>query len=236
MKSNKFIILFVFVCSIAFSQEKKGTSALSAISAIVKDSSSIYTNNDRWSLEIGTGITTGTRPFTDGYALTDNNNLLNGFNVNSFTIGGTYNSANFISYKVDFSFDQFINGAGDSSKPFEVIQYRTAIQGQINLSKLAIKKDNPKFNLLIHGGFQFARLVPIPADYNIKKLSKGDNLAGVVFGITPTFQILKKISLFIDLSSYNNYAQNLTWNGLFSKFENLTQGHMYSISCGLSLK
>ena len=237
MKSNKFIILFVFVCSIAFSQEKKGNSALSALSVILKDSSSVSTNNDKWSLEIGTGVTIGTRPYTDGYGLLGNNNIFNGLKLNSFAIGGTYNSSKFISYKADFSFDQFISGAGAKSKPFETVQYRTAIQGQINLSRLAnLKKDYSKFNLLIHGGIQFARLQPVAADYNTKKLSKGDNLAGVVFGITPTFQILKRVKVFIDLSSFNNYGQNLTWNGLFSNVSNNTQGHMYSLSCGLSLK
>jgi hypothetical protein len=104
------------------------------------------------------------------------------------------------------------------------------------MSRLAnLKRDYSKFNLLVHGGIQIARLVPIPADYNTKKLSSGDNLAGVVFGITPTYEILQKVRLFVDISSYNNYGQNLTWNGLFSKVSNNAQGHMYAVVFGLSV-
>ncbi len=237
MKSNKFIILVVFVCSIAFSQEKNSSSALSRLSLVVlKDSSFAHTNNEKWSLEIGTGISVGTRPYTDGYGLHKNNKLFDAFNFNCFTIGGTYNYSRFTSFKADFSFDQFTNGTGANSKPFETVQYRTALQGQINMSRLAnLEKEDSKFNLLIHGGIQFARLVPIPAAYNkTMALSKGDNIAGVVIGITPTLRIIQNLKLFVDLSSVNNYGQNLTWNGLGSKVSNNSLGHMYYVTCGLS--
>lgn len=239
MKSNKFIILFLCVCSIAFSQEKKVNSALSRVSLVVlKDSSFVQTNNEKWSLEIGTGISVGTRPYTDGYGLHSNNKLFDAFNFNCFTIGGTYNYSRFTSFKVDFSFDQFTNGTGANSKPFETVQYRTAFQGQINMSRLAnLKKEDSKFNLLVHAGIQFARLVPISGGYNVtQKLSKGDNFAGVVVGITPTVRIIKNLNLFVDLGSINNYGQNLTWNGLGSKVNNNSLGHMYYLTCGLSLK
>lgn len=239
MKSNKFIILFAFVCSIAFSQEKNSNSALSRLSVVLlKDSLSVNENNEKWSLEIGTGISVGTRPYTDGYGLHGNNKLLNGLNINCFTIGSTYNFSKFVSFKADFSFDQFTNGTGANSKPFETVQYRTAFQGQINMSRLAnLNKDDSKFNLLVHGGIQIARLVPIPGGYNKTMiLSKGDNIAGVIIGITPTFRIVKNLKLFVDLGSINNYGQNLTWNGLGSKVSNNALGHMYYLTCGLSLQ
>jgi hypothetical protein len=225
------------VCSIAFSQEKNSNSTLSILSEVLqKDSYSVNTYNEKLSLQIGTGISVGTKPYSDGYGLLGNNKLFNGVNINCFTLGVTYNSSKFISYKMDFSFDQFTNGAGANSKPFEAVQYRTAVQGQINMSRLAnLKKEDSQFNLLVHGGIQIARLVPVPGSYNNNMtLSKGDNIAGVIIGVTPTLRIIKNLNLFVDLSSINNFGQNLTWNGLGSKVSNNTLGHMYSINCGLS--
>lgn len=236
MQSNKLILLFLFVINIAFSQEKKESSIIADYALILNDSTITKIIYNKWSVEIGTGISVGTRPYTDGYGISGNNKLLNDLNINSFTIGGTYNSSKFVSYKVDFSFDQFVNGSGANSKPFETVQYRTSFQGQINFWRLAnLKKDYSKFNLLVHGGIQIARLVPIPASYNKKMtLSNGDNMVGPIIGITPTYRLAKKVILFADLSTITNYGQNLTWNGLGSKVSNNAQGNMYSLNFGLS--
>jgi hypothetical protein len=95
------------------------------------------------------------------------------------------------------------------------------------------KNDVSRFNLLFHAGIHLAMLRPIASDYN-KKVSNGDNYGGIVFGITPTVRISKKTSIFLDFSSYNNFGQNLTWNGKHSEVSNNSEGHMYSGTFGLS--
>jgi hypothetical protein len=238
MINTKFIILFAIFCFSSFAQDATDTVSGSKMLAVLdKDSNLAKIYEDRWSLEIGGGISIGTRPFTEGYGMLSNNRLLNGFNVNSFTIGSTYNSSKFISYKLNFSFDQFTNSASTTSKPFESIQYRSSLQGQINVSRLTnLNKDHSDFNVLVHAGIQVSRLKPVPLNFNTTtRYSSGDNQAGFTMGITSTYQILKKLKLFADLSSFNNYGQNLTWNGLGSQVSNNALGHMYSVSAGLSL-
>ena len=51
---------------------------------------------------------------------------------------------------------------------------------------------------------------------------------------TKIYRISKNISIFADVSSFNNYGQNLTWNGKHSGLSNNAEGHMYSTTLGLS--
>jgi OOP family OmpA-OmpF porin len=234
MKSSKFIILFIFVFNIVFSQEKTTTSIATDSAKTVKDSTLSKVNFNKWSIEIGTGISNGTRPYTDGYFTSINNKLFNGFILNCYSVGGRYNYSKFVGLKMDIAFDHFINNTKNKSKPFEVAQYRTSVQGVLNLTSLAKpKKDISRINLLFRAGFQFARLIPIAADYN-KKVSKGDNYSGIVLGLTPIVRISKKTSVFLDFSSFSNYGQNLTWNGKHSEGSANSVGHMYASTFGLS--
>jgi OOP family OmpA-OmpF porin len=191
-------------------------------------------NHSKWSIEIGTGISNGTRPYTDEYYTSFNNKLFNGFILNCYSVGARYNFSEIVGLKMDIAFDRFINSEETKSKPFEVAQYRASIQSVFNLNSL-IKPihDVSRFNLLFRAGIHLAIMKPIAADYN-KKVSNGDHYGGIVFGITPTVRILKKTTIFLDISSFNNYGQNLTWNGKHSKASDNSEGHMYSGTIGLS--
>lgn len=234
MKTNTLFILFLFIGNIVFSQEKLDSQIPKDSTVIAKNSALSKVILAKWSIDIGTGISNGTRPYTKGYYTTVNNDVFNGFIINSYMVGTKYNFSEIVGLKMDLTFDRFINSEETTSKPFEVAQYRTSIQAVFNLNSL-IKKVNDvsRFNLLFRGGIQFARLIPISADYN-KKVSSGDNYAGIVLGITPTVRISKKTSIFLDFSSYSNYGQNLTWNGKHSQESNNSEGHMYSCILGLS--
>ena len=234
MKGNKLIILFIFVFGTVFSQEKTNTSIVTDSSKTTKDSTITKVTHNKWSIEIGTGISNGTRPYSDGYFTSINNQLFNGFILNCYTVGASYNFSDIVGIKMDIAFDRFINSEETKSKPFEVAQYRTSIQAVFNLNSF-IKpvNDVSRFNLLFHGGINLAILKPIAADYN-KKVSNGDNYGGIVIGITPIVRISKKTSIFLDFSSFTNYGQNLTWNGKHSAVSNNSEGHMYSGTLGLS--
>lgn len=250
MKNNKFFILFALVCGVSFSQNSTNNLDLSKLSVVSTEGSSEKISNfDKWSIEVGTGASVGVLPFTAGYGLSDKNNdkksnlinrlnFINDFSFNSFSAGATYNFSKFVSLKADLSFDHFIKGTEDTKNPFETVQYRIGFHGQVNVSRLTnLKKDGSMFNVLAHGGLQFARLIPIAADYNDpkKRLSNGDNLVGVVVGITPTYIIFDNNKVFFDLSSFNNFSQDLTWNGFGSIKSNKSRGQMYALTFGLSI-
>ena len=221
MKSHKLIFLFLLVLNTAFSQEKI-------------DSTLTKVSPNKWSIEIGTGVSNGIRPYSEGYYSNFNNNLLNDFKLNSFTIGTRYNFSEIIGLKMDFAFDRFTNSTEKSSKPFEVAQYRTSLQGVINLnSLLKSKNDSPRFKLLGHAGLHLAILHAIESNYN-PLVGAGDNYGGIVYGITPIIRITKKTSVFLDFSSYTNYGQNLTWDGKHSKVSNNSNGEMITGTLGLS--
>lgn len=191
-------------------------------------------NINKWSFEFGAGVSNGTRPYTEGYYTSINNQILNRFTLNCYTVGAKYNFSDIVGAKLDITFDRFINSEEIKSKPFEVAQYRTSVQAVFNLNNF-IKPIyyTSRFNLLVHGGFHLAILQPIATDYT-QTLSNGDNYGGLVFGISPTIKISKKTYMFFDFSSFNNYGQNLTWNGKHSKGNSNTSGHMYAITMGLS--
>jgi OmpA-OmpF porin, OOP family len=221
MKNNKLIILFLFALNFVFSQEKI-------------DSINTKLPSYKWSIEIETGISNGTRPYTDGYFSNDNNKLFNNFKLNSFGVGTRYNFNKILGLKVDLAFDKFTNNPNSRSKPFEVAQYRTTIQGYINLNNLLkSKKEDSKFNILFHAGLHLAFLTPIKTDYN-PIVSKTDGYGGIVLGITPMLQVSKKTSLYFNFSSFSTYGQNLTWNGKHSTVSNNSNGHMVLATFGLS--
>lgn len=221
MKSNTLLILFLFTLNIVFSQEK--------MDSITK------VKRNKWSIEIGTGISNGTRPYTKDYFSSNNNKLFNDFKLNCFTVGAKYNFSKIIGLKMDFAFDRFTNSKEARSKPFEVAQYRTSIQAIFNLNSLIKPKNElAKFNLFLNAGLHLAMLKPIETDYS-PIVSNGDNYGGFVLGIAPTLQISKKTSLYFNFSSFSNYGQNLTWNGKHSDVSNNSNGHMISGTFGISL-
>lgn len=226
MKTNKLFILFLLAVNIMFSQENNTQEAKNI------DNSKYKLN--RWSLNIGTGISNGTRPYTKDYFTSTNNKLFNEFKLNSFTVGGQYLFSKYLGIKANLSFDHFINNTKNKSKPFEMAQYRVTAVGVLNLSALAMpKKESTKFNLYFQTGIQFGALDPIYSDYN-PKVSKGDEYGSIVLGLTPTYKFSKKAAVFLDITSHNNYGQNLTWNGKHSDGNENIVGNMYSFVLGVS--
>lgn len=226
MKNNKTIILLLLICTTVFSQEENNS--------YLKYPSVSKASPNKWSIEVGTGISNGSRPYTTGYFTSVNNKLFDRFLLNCYTLGATYNFSEIVALKMDIAFDRFINNPDNKSKPFEVANYRTTIQAVFNLNSwIRPVTYVSRFNVLVHGGINIAIMDPIASDFN-KIVSPNDNYGGLVYGITPVFRISKKISIFADVSSFNNYGQNLTWNGKHSAPSNNAEGHMYSTTLGLS--
>lgn len=234
MKNNKFIILLLFVFTSIFSQEKLDTAIPTDSIKTTTDSLIAKVNRSKWSIELATGVSNGTMPYTEGYYTSMNNQLFKGFIFNCYTVGASYKFSEIVGLKMDLAFDRFSNDAETKSEPFEVAQYRMSIQAVFNLNSFIRPVNNvSRSNVLFHGGVNLAEMYPIAAkDETV--VYKDGVYGGIVFGITPTLKISKKTSIFLDVSSYNNYLQTLTWNGQKNPAGNSKEGHMYSITFGLS--
>ncbi len=234
MKNNKLIILLLFVFTSVFSQENLNTSVPTDSIKTTTDSLIAKVNRNKWSIELGTGVSNGTMPFTEGYYTSMNNQLFKGFIFNCYTVGASYKFSEIVGLKMDLAFDRFSEVAETKSKPFEIAQYRTSIQAVFNLNSFGKPVNNvSRSNVLFHAGLNLAIMCPIAAN-DETVVYKYDGYGGTVFGITPILKVSKKTSIFLDVSSYNNYLQAFTWNGQKNPVGNSKQGHMYSVTFGLS--
>lgn len=232
MKNNKIIILLLFAFTSVYSQENSNTPIVVDSIEATNDSILAKVNNSKWSLEVGTGISNGTMPYTDGYYTSIDNQLFKGIVFNTYTVGATYQFSEIVGLKMDLAFDRFINSPETKSEPFEAAQYRVSFQTVFNLNSFFTPVNKvPRSNVLLHCGVNVATLSPIKGHYDTV-VSNKDVFGGIVFGITPTLKLSKKVAIFLDGSYYNNYDQQLTWNGKDSV--NYEEGNMYSVTFGLS--
>lgn len=234
MKNNKLIILLLFVFTSVFSQENLNTSIPTDSIKTTADSLIAKVNRNKWSIEVGTGVSNGTTPYSEGYYNSMDNQLFKGFIFNCYTVGASYKFSEIVGLKMDLAFDRFSNDEETKSKPFEIAQYRMSIQAVFNLNSFIRPVNNvSRSNILFHGGLNVAVMYPIAAkDETV--VYKYDGYGGTVFGITPILKVSKKTSIFLDVSYYNNYLQVLTWDGQKNPAGNSKQGHMYSVTFGLS--
>jgi len=223
MKNCTLNLLLFFVFGFAYSQnENDSTATLTAT-----------TNNYRWRLEIGTGESRGIRPFSEGYYSSNSQKVLGVIDLNSVTIGATYNYSELLGFKLDFAFDRF-KDKDKKSLPFEVSQFRMGLQGVFNLNSiLRYQKETSRFNILVHAGFTVSTLQKIRSSSDQIVGSRELN-GGFVVGVTPMFRIAKRIYFYFDLSSFYNYRQHYTWDGEYSKPNNNLSGQMINGSFGLT--
>jgi OOP family OmpA-OmpF porin len=234
MKNNKLIILLLFVFTSVFSQEKLNTAIPTDSIKTTTDSLIAKVNRNKWSIEVGTGVSNGTMPYTEGYHNSMDNQLFKGFIFNCYTVGASYKFSEIVGLKMDMGFNRFSNDPETKSKPFELAQYRASIQALLNLNSF-IRPVNyvSRSNVLFHAGLNLAIMYPIAVN-DEAVVYKDDVYGGIVLGITPILKVSKKTSIFLDVSSYNNYLQTLAWDGQKNPVGNSKQGHMYSVTFGLS--
>lgn len=220
MKNIK-LLLFLFVAfNYSFSQKKI-------------DSTIATSNNYRWKLDFGIGDSRGIRPFSDGFYSSNSRKKLGTINLNSVNIGATYTYSKFLGFKLDFGFDRFTN-KDNRSLPFEVAQFRTSLQGVVNLNNLfKYQKDESRFNLLFHAGISLSTIQKIRTDTD-PVVGRRELNGGIVAGISPMYRISKKSYLFLDFSSFYNYRQHYTWDGEYSKPSNNLSGQMINGIIGIT--
>jgi OmpA-OmpF porin, OOP family len=220
MKTNKFLVLFFLISNFVFSQKEI-------------DSTVSILNNYRWKINVAAGESRGIRPFTDGYYSSNSQKILGILDINSITIGADYTFSKLLGFKMDFAFDR-IKNKDEKSIAFEVAQFRTSIQGVINLNSiLNYQNDASRFKVLFHSGITFSTLQQISSSSDPYVGSRELN-GGIVVGATPMFRIAKKAYVYFDFSSFYNYRQHYTWDGSYSKPSNNLSGQMINGSIGIS--
>ncbi|MBD3581032.1 OmpA family protein [Flavobacterium selenitireducens] len=195
---------------------------------------------NKWTIEAGVGQARGMRPYSEGYSSSDPNSVLGSLDLNTYNLGVRYMISPKFGFKFDGSYDKFENSDDASSKPFEVQQLRFQLQGVINASRLLnLEEVINRFGLLAHGGVSYGRITP-KLDTGIDPVAgpsnegRTENNIGLVFGITPQFRVLKKLAIYLDVSSVYNFRQHFAWDGHYSEQKDNLQGQMLTGTLGLS--
>ena len=222
MKLNLLLILLFFTCFNSFSQE--------ANDSIKIDKPKI----NRWSIDVAFGSSRGIRPYNNGYFSTENDKFLGELNLNSINFGARYYVNKYVTFKSDFAFDRFIP-TNKKSLDFDVAQFRLSIQTMFNINALFGLNETAKFKLLPHIGLNIASLKTIKSSQN-QVIGSPDHILGIIYGISPAYNLTKKTSLFLDLSLVNNFRQHHTWDGNVSDEKNNLTGQMSAITLGISYK
>ena len=189
---------------------------------------------NRWSLDLSFGSSRGIRPYNDGYFSTESTKFLGELNLNSFNIGARYQVNKYVTFKSDLAFDRFIP-TDSKSAAFDVAQFRWSIQTMFNINMLFGIDEFAKFKLQPHIGLNMASLKTIKSSEN-QAIGSADNILGLIFGLTPSYNITSKTNLFVDFSLINNFRQHKTWDGNPSDEKNNLSGQMGNISFGVSYK
>ena len=189
---------------------------------------------NRWSLDLSFGSSRGIRPYNDGYFSTESTKFLGELNLNSFNIGARYYVNKYVTFKSDLAFDRFIP-TDSKSVAFDVAQFRWSIQTMFNINMLFGIDEFSKFKLQPHIGLNVASLETIKSSDN-QAIGSADNILGLIFGLTPSYNITGKTNLFVDFSLINNFRQHKTWDGNPSDEKNDLSGQMGNISFGVSYK
>ncbi|MFG4000583.1 OmpA family protein [Flavobacterium aquidurense] len=153
---------------------------------------------NKWSIELGAGLTKPQRPFSAGYS-TDTPSPWVG------EIGVRYMFNNKFGLKIDYGYNSFTDG--DDSMKFDSKYQRLDLQGVANLGRIMnFETWTNTFGLLGHAGFGVGQL-------------KSDNFTGkdwtgnFIAGVTGQIRLSNRIALTGDFSTILNASQDHTFDG-----------------------
>lgn len=153
---------------------------------------------NKWSIELGAGLTKPQRPFSAGYS-TDTPSPWVG------EIGVRYMFNNKFGLKIDYGYNSFTDG--DDSMKFDSKYQRLDLQGVANSGRIMnFETWTNTFGLLGHAGFGVGQL-------------KSDNFTGkdwtgnFIAGVTGQIRLSNRIALTGDFSTILNASQDHTFDG-----------------------
>ncbi|MDB4649965.1 hypothetical protein OAF64_08210, partial [Crocinitomicaceae bacterium] len=150
-----------------------------------------FEQNNKWSLDLGGGLTNAVKPYTTGYF----SNTYDLFHVSG---GVRYMFNNKYGIKFDGGYDRITNGAsGDVlSNEFQTNYYRASLQGIADVGRLLMFENfTNHISLLFHSGLGFSML---QSDLSFD--GNNENMVNFMFGFTPQIKLGKRAALFVDAS------------------------------------
>ncbi|OYQ37249.1 hypothetical protein CHU92_08550 [Flavobacterium cyanobacteriorum] len=179
-------------------------------------------NFNRWSIDINGGINKATNPMADGYYV----KALNFFHAD---LGFRYNFNTKFGLKLQGGYDVLNNGT--NSLPFETKIISLGLQGYANLGRIMeFETFTQRFNVLGHLGVGVAQMTSDRYDGQ-------DHIGNFLIGLTAQYRLSNRIALNADVTMYNNFHHDKTWDG--SEYDKtLSQGFdstFYTATLGLSI-
>ncbi|WP_438963156.1 OmpA family protein [Nonlabens sp.] len=180
------------------------------------------TGYNKWSIDLGAGISKPTRPFSNG-AFANTPSLFQG------DIGVRYMVNEKFGFNADFGFNSFTNDK--NSIEFDTRYFRTTLEGVVNAGHImGLNKLHDRLGLLLHAGLGASYFKGTDA-----VLKSEEWMVNLQAGITPQYRLTNNMALFADFSVLGHAMQDITLDGLSRTGTRGFNGLVINASFGLNI-
>ena len=187
-----------------------------------------FEENNKWSLDLGGGLTNAVKPYTDGY-------FSNTYDLFHASGGVRYMFNNKYGFKVDFGYDRITNddkGDNGFSLPFQTDYYRASLQGIADIGRMLMFENfTNHLSLLFHAGGGFSMLRSDTVSFD----GEDERMVNLMFGFTPQVKLGKRAALFLDASFIWHIYQQKTFDMLSPVAKRGFDGFVANASIGLNI-
>ena len=163
-----------------------------------------FEQNNKWSLDLGGGLTNAVKPYTENY-------FSNTYDLFHASGGVRYMFNNKYGIKLDAGYDRITNGeVGDNtiSLPFQTDYFRVSMQGVANLGRLLMFENfSNHLSLLFHAGGGFSML-----QNEVSFDGEDERMVNFMMGFTPQIKLGHRAALFLDASFIWHIYQQKTFD------------------------
>lgn len=177
-------------------------------------------NFNKWSIELGGGLTKAQRPFSAGYTNESPSPWVGEFGVR-------YMFNNKFGLKADFGYNSFTNK--DNTLDFDSKYYRVDLQAVANLGRIMnFETWTNTFGLLGHAGFGVGQL-------ESNNFRGKDRVGNFIAGVTGQIRLSNRIALTGDFSTILNASQDHTFDGAYVAENRGFSGLLFNGTVGLNV-
>ncbi|GEQ86344.1 hypothetical protein ULMS_18520 [Patiriisocius marinistellae] len=210
MKKILCLLAVALVSTATFAQETESASAF-----------------NKWSVELGGGLTKPSSSFGNGYGT-------KGINPYQASLGIRYMMNEKVGLRATFGYNDISEDADEGFLPFETKYYRASLEGVVNLGNvLGFSDFTNTFGLLFHGGGGYSMIdyqEPVDRD-------DSDTAFNLVAGITPQIKLGNRLAFFTDISLISNVGMERSWDGtqiIRTSERRIDDGLLYNVSAGFT--